>query len=136
MARAGRMHMIDEMLKLSSITLIVLGVCLLFAAVRTRRVVRARGEVIVGRRPSPSASEEREMDAWIQVELDRAWSLIESRDESEVLAGLQILTVLGSSIIHLHFFRRLLALTQHTNVRVAEHAQLTVRKVARPSEGS
>ncbi|MBV8857612.1 MAG: hypothetical protein JOZ02_11825 [Acidobacteria bacterium] len=122
------------MLQLVTVGLVLLGVYLLYAAVRTRRVVRARGG---GRRlRAPSVGEDHEKNAWIQVELDRAWSLIESRDEGEVIAGLQILAALGSSITHLYFFRRVLALTQDANAQIAEHARLAFRKVARLSKGS
>jgi hypothetical protein len=125
--------MIEKILLYTSLVLLLLALYLFTEAIFTRRRVRKSVEAI---KESMAANKPRRLtpeqikDVWIQAELERALALIESSDEDEILAGLQILSVMDKPEIQIQAFQRVYELTKHPQPNVARQAEATIEKIS------
>jgi hypothetical protein len=69
-------------------------------------------------------------DVWIETQLERALALIESSNEDEILAGLQILSVMDKPEIQVKAFRRLYELTKHPQPNISRQAEVTIEMIS------
>jgi len=67
---------------------------------------------------------------WLQVQLKRALTQINSNNPDEILAGLQTISVLNDPAARLQALSRLSALLASANESVAEQAKATVEKIS------
>lgn len=131
--------MIEEFLKLTSLIFVGLALYLLIGAIYTRREVKkniaAERKKTVAPIGGDAHTQEQTKAVWIQTQLERALALIESSDENEILAGLQILSVMNEPTIHVQAFHRLFELTTHDDPRVAKQAEVTIERISQLAIG-
>lgn len=96
------------------------GVCLIWAALRTRRQARENFEKI----------------EWALEQLERALGQIQSEDEDEILAGLQVLATLNDPGVRFKALPRLSELAQSDNPHISRYARVAIAKLIHSEEGT
>jgi hypothetical protein len=83
------------------------------------------------------ALENHEKIEWVLEQLRRALKQIESDDEDEILAGLQVLTALKHTGIRFKALPRLSELAQSRNPNISQYATIAINKfISSPDESS
>lgn len=90
------------------------------AAYRTRREARTNYEKI----------------QWVLAQLERALKQIESDDEDEVIAGLQVIAMLKDPVIRFKALSRLDELKRSDNQNISHYAKVAIKKLTSSSEES
>jgi hypothetical protein len=125
--------MIEKLLEYTSLVLLLVAIYLFVEAAFTRRLVKKSITAVAdsvaainARRLTP----EQVKDVWIETQLERALALIESSNEDEILAGLQILSVMDKPEIQVKAFRRLYELTKHPQPNISRQAEVTIEMIS------